>query len=45
LPIATDGCAVLAGAVAGVLAHDEITEDDGKVDPLEEARGVGDGKN
>ncbi len=29
------GCVVLAAAGAGVLAHDELTENDGEFDPLE----------
>lgn len=29
------GCVVLAAAGAGVLAHDEATENDGEFDPLE----------
>ncbi len=41
----TSGCALGLAAGAGVVAYDEITEDDGKFDPLEEVRGVEDGKN
>jgi hypothetical protein len=37
LGLSTNGCVLLAGAGAGVLAHDEATEDDGEFDPLEKA--------
>ncbi len=36
LGIPTGGCALLAGAGLGVMAHDEATENDGEFDPLEE---------
>ncbi len=39
------GCALGVAAGAGYVAHDEATEGDGNFDPLEEARGEGDGKN
>ncbi|MGE0409635.1 MAG: hypothetical protein AB7P23_10295 [Amphiplicatus sp.] len=45
LSSAIGGCAVLAGAGAGYVAHDEATEGDGNFDPLEDVRGKGDGKN
>jgi len=45
IALTTGGCAVLAGAGAGYVAHDEATENDGKFDPLEKARGKDDGKN
>lgn len=35
MALATNGCVLLAGAGAGVLAADEITENDGEFDPLE----------
>lgn len=31
------GCVLAAAAGAGAVAHDELTEDDGEFDPLEEA--------
>lgn len=34
------GCVVLAAAGAGVLAHDELTENDGEFDPLEKLEDV-----
>ncbi len=42
---ALSGCALGLAAGAGYVAHDEATENDGNFDPLEEARGEGDGKN
>ena len=36
LVMATSGCALLAGGVAGGVAADEIQEDDGRFDPLED---------
>ncbi len=39
------GCALGLAAGAGYVAHDEATENDGNFDPLEEVRGVEDGKN
>lgn len=40
------GCvAAIAAAGAGFMIGDEINEGDGNFDPLEEVRGVGDGKN
>ena len=33
----TSGCVLAAGAAAGAIAADEINEDDGEFDPLEEA--------
>ncbi|MEQ1929111.1 MAG: hypothetical protein ABL957_01075 [Parvularculaceae bacterium] len=33
--LSTSGCVVAAAAGAGVLVHDELTEDDGEFDPLE----------
>lgn len=42
---ALGGCALGVAAGAGYVAHDEATEGDGNFDPLEEARGEGDGKN
>ena len=42
---AASGCVAVAAAGAGVLAHDELTEGDGKFDPLEKVRGKDDGKN
>ena len=38
-------CFLLARPGAGVLAHDEITEDDSEFDPLEEVRVDIEGKN
>lgn len=43
--LTTGGCAVLAGAGAGYVAHDEATEGDGNFDPLEDVRDKEDGKN
>ena len=43
--LSASGCVVLAAAGAGYVAHDEATENDGKFDPLEKARGEDDGKN
>lgn len=43
--LATNGCVLVAAAGAGYLVHDEATENDGKFDPLEKARGEDDGKN
>lgn len=43
--LTASGCVLLAGAGAGYVAHDEATENDGKFDPLEKARGKDDGKN
>ncbi|MEK7265479.1 MAG: hypothetical protein AAB227_05200 [Pseudomonadota bacterium] len=42
---ACNGCVLVAAAGAGYLVHDEATENDGKFDPLEKARGEDDGKN
>jgi hypothetical protein len=39
------GCVLAAAAGAGYLIHDEATENDGKFDPLERARGEDDGRN
>lgn len=40
------GCvAAIAAAGAGFMIGDEINEGDDNFDPLEEVRGVGDGKN
>lgn len=33
----TTGCVLAIGAAAGAVAADEISEDDGEFDPLEEA--------
>ncbi|MCB2097159.1 MAG: hypothetical protein AB7F91_08135 [Parvularculaceae bacterium] len=33
----TTGCVLAAGAAAGAIAADELNEDDGEFDPLEEA--------
>jgi len=41
------GCVLLAAAGAGVMAHDEATENDGEFDPLEKVEDAlddGDGK-
>lgn len=35
LSLSVSGCALLAGAGLGVMAHDEATENDGEFDPLE----------
>lgn len=43
--LACNGCVLVAAAGAGYLVHDEATENDGKFDPLEKARGEDDGKN
>jgi len=43
--LACNGCVLAAAAGAGYLIHDEATENDGKFDPLEKARGQDDGKN
>lgn len=43
--LASNGCVIAAAAGAGYLIHDEATENDGKFDPLEKARGKDDGKN
>jgi len=42
--VALNGC-LAAAAGAGYVAGDEINEGDGELDPLEEARGVENGKN
>ncbi|MEM6413662.1 MAG: hypothetical protein AAF720_03295 [Pseudomonadota bacterium] len=39
------GCVAVAIAGAGVMAGDELAEDDGKFDPLEKVRGKDDGRN
>ncbi|MGF1544379.1 MAG: hypothetical protein ACFB00_07760 [Parvularculaceae bacterium] len=39
------GCVIAAAAGAGALAADEISETDGKFDPLERVRGKDDGDN
>jgi hypothetical protein len=41
----SSGCVLVAAAGAGYLVHDEATENDGKFDPLEKARGKDDGRN
>jgi hypothetical protein len=41
----SSGCVLVAAAGAGYLVHDEATENDGKFDPLERARGKDDGRN
>ena len=43
--LASNGCVIAAAAGAGYLIHDEATENDGKFDPLEKARGKEDGRN
>lgn len=43
--LACNGCVLVAAAGAGYLVHDEATENDGKFDPLERARGKDDGRN
>lgn len=35
MAFAASGCALLAAAGLGVMAHDEATEEDGEFDPLE----------
>ncbi len=35
LVLANSGCALLAAGTAGAVAADEISEDDGRFDPLE----------
>lgn len=45
LAMQASGCVLAAAAGAGYLIHDEATENDGKFDPLEKARGKEDGKN
>lgn len=37
LSLSTSGCALGAAAGAGAVAADEVSEDDGEFDPLEEA--------
>lgn len=39
------GCALALAAGAGYIVADEIDEADGKIDILEDVRGVGNGRN
>lgn len=39
------GCTLAAGTAAGYIAADEIDEGDGKLDVLEDVRGVSNGYN
>ena len=45
LGFSVSGCVVLAAAGAGYLVADEISEGDGKIDPLEKVRNKENGAN